>query len=215
MPSWSDGQFASLQRGLGSGKPEEPAAIGPASGQWRGYQAPSISLQVWGEEPRLRKVTVREDRDTVLGGRRISQPEAGEEVVTSGGACSALTQQRPATGQHSTQHSAQSRAGNSPQHQEGDSIGRKQLWQRPAPSRPHLQPLPIEIRYKSGEAAVTDVMDDPRVSVLSAAKQSRGGANDSRVWQKPQVFIFSCKYVTMIICLEIHDLWTWLCWGTS
>merc|ERR1719495_2067313 len=59
----------------------EPLSLRSSS---RGRGPPSISMQVWGEEPRVGGVVVKEDRDTALG-RRVSQPAATEEVVTSGG----------------------------------------------------------------------------------------------------------------------------------
>ena len=78
MPSWSGGEFASLQRGLAGAASKE---AGPRSFVPRG--PPSISMQVWGEEPRTGEVVVKEHRDTVHG-RRVSPPPA-VEVVTSGG----------------------------------------------------------------------------------------------------------------------------------
>ena len=83
MPSWG-GQFSSLQRApevSDAREMREPLSLSSSS---RGRGPPSISMQVWGEEPRVGGVVVKEDRDTALG-RRVSQPAATEEVVTSGG----------------------------------------------------------------------------------------------------------------------------------
>ena len=78
MPSWSGGEFASLQRGLAGASTKE---AGPRSFVPRG--PPSISMQVWGEEPRTGEVVVKEHRDTVQS-RRVSPPPAVEVVTSTG-----------------------------------------------------------------------------------------------------------------------------------
>ena len=148
MPSWG-GQFSSLQRAPDSGTSDarEPLSLSTS----RGRGPPSISMQVWGEEPRVRGVVVKEDRDTALG-RRVSQPAATEEVVTSG----VSTQSTGGQYKHRLQH------------------------QRQRPSAD--QPKAIEIRQKSGEVVESRMMENPRAAVVSAAKHSRGGDTGDTVW---------------------------------
>ena len=154
MPSWGGGQFSSLQRGgpdSRTSEAREPLSLNPS----RGRGPPSISMQVWGEEPRVGGVVVKEDRDTALG-RRVSQPKATEEVVTSGGST-----QSTGNGQfkHRLQHKQQ-------QQQQQQSAS---------------QAKAIEIRQRSGEVVDTRMMENPRAAVVSAAKHSRGGDGDT-VW---------------------------------
>ena len=150
MPSWG-GQFSSLQRAPDSGVSEarEPLSLNTS----RGRGPPSISMQVWGEEPRVGGVVVKEDRDTALG-RRVSQPAATEEVVTSGGS----TQSTGGQSKHRLQHQQQ-------QQQQASAA----------------QPKAIEIRQRSGEVVESRMMENPRAAVVSAAKNSRGGDGDT-VW---------------------------------
>jgi len=89
MPGWSHGEGGSLHRGMGQGS--NPRNLVSSSHEKKGnYRGPpSISMQVWGEEPRLKGVVVKEDKDTVQGRRedrgKVSQPRAGlEEAVTTG-----------------------------------------------------------------------------------------------------------------------------------
>ena len=167
MPSWG-GQFSSLQRGgpdSGTSEAREPLSLNPS----RGRGPPSISMQVWGEEPRVGGVVVKEDRDTALG-RRVSQPAATEEVVTSGGST-----QSTGNGQfkHRLQHQQQ---------------------QQPSAT----QPKAIEIRQRSGEVVESRMMENPRAAVVSAAKHSRGGDGDT-VWGPRIQVSFSQIFFSTII----------------
>ena len=159
MPSWG-GQFSSLQRAPDSGTSDarEPLSLSTS----RGRGPPSISMQVWGEEPRVRGVVVKEDRDTALG-RRVSQPAATEEVVTSG----VSTQSTGGQYKHRPQHH---------HHQ-------------PVTAPPKA----IEIRQRSGEVVESRMMENPRAAVVSAAKHSRGGDGDTvwgpRIQVSSQIFL--------------------------
>ena len=160
MPSWG-GQFSSLQRTPDSGAREarEPLSLNTS----RGRGPPSISMQVWGEEPRVGGVVVKEDRDTALG-RRVSQPAATEEVVTSGG---------------STQSTGNGQFKHRLQHQQQQASA--------------TQPKAIEIRQRSGEVVESRMMENPRAAVVSAAKHSRGGDGDTvwgpRIQVSSQIFL--------------------------
>jgi len=165
MPSWG-GQFSSLQRAPDSGAREAREPISLSTSRGRG--PPSISMQVWGEEPRVGGVVVKEDRDTALG-RRVSQPAATEEVVTSGGS----TQSTGGQYKHRPQH----------QHQQPIT----------AP------PKAIEIRQRSGEAVESQMMENPRAAVVSAAKNSRGGDGDT-VWG-PRIQVSSQIFLPPPNCL--------------
>ena len=165
MPSWG-GQFSSLQRAPESGAREAREPISLSTSRGRG--PPSISMQVWGEEPRVGGVVVKEDRDTALG-RRVSQPAATEEVVTSGGS----TQSTGGQYKHRPQH----------QHQQPIT----------AP------PKAIEIRQRNGEAVESQMMENPRAAVVSAAKHSRGGDGDT-VWG-PRIQVSSQIFLPPPNCL--------------
>jgi len=129
---------------------------------------PSISMGVWGEQPRASQVKIKEDKDTIqsLGKKShvfsklaaIKHTEENLPFHRDGPSNPQVMEHKISSVREPVRKISA---------HEVDQPHKNPTW-----SKPNVQPKPIEIRYKNGYS--TEVMDDPRNAVLIASKKSRG-----------------------------------------
>jgi len=129
---------------------------------------PSISMGVWGEQPRASQIKIKEDTDTIQSIGKKSHAFSKLAATKHTDENLPFHRDGPSNSQV-MEHKISSvkEPVRKVSSHELDQPHRNTLW-----TKPEVQPKPIEIRYRNGHT--TEVMDNPRNAVILASKKSRG-----------------------------------------